>query len=267
MMDDLIISFLVIIFQFFVTVCVFSALLYVIRYVYNKLKEAKLYKQSRFFNPLEYLPIEEYTTIRQVYYLAMITIIVMCILYSLFSWDDESFNFLILDIIISIYLAIEVEWTSFKNKLILFLLVPWGALAFYLFDASLVIFLDLIHFTVFFYFIREYYRKFIKYTEENRLGITIMLLFAIVFLSFLITIIVEDVSPLESMNMVSNAFTSNGYTILGRSGVGKINAIFLVWSGFILSGVGTATLTVAIVMSHVNRKFDRLEDLVKKNKK
>ena len=94
-----------------------------------------------------------------------------------------------------------------------------------------------------------------------------MLLFLIVFVSFFITIVVEGVSPIDSIAMVSNAFTSNGYAILGSTGFGKLNAIFLVWSGFILSGVGTATLTVAIVMSHVNDKFDHLEDLVKKNKK
>ena len=81
------------------------------------------------------------------------------------------------------------------------------------------------------------------------------------------TIVVEGVASFDSIAMVSNAFTSNGYAILGKSGLGKVNAIFLVWSGFILSGVGTATLTVAIVMSQVNSKFDHLEDLVRKNKK
>ena len=112
-----------------------------------------------------------------------------------------------------------------------------------------------------------YYNKFSEYTQTNSLGITIMLLFLIVFISFLFTIVVEDVSPLDSIAMVSNAFTSNGYAVLGSSGIGKVNALVLVWSGFLLSGVGTATLTVAIVMRHVNEKFDRLERLAKKNKK
>ena len=79
--------------------------------------------------------------------------------------------------------------------------------------------------------------------------------------------IVEKVSPLNSLVMVSNAFTSNGYAVLGSSGWGKINSLFLVWSGFFLSGIATATLTVAIVMKHVNNEFDNLESLVKKNKK
>ena len=67
--------------------------------------------------------------------------------------------------------------------------------------------------------------------------------------------------------MVSNAFTSNGYSVLGHSTFGKINALILVWSGFLLSGVGTATLAVAIVMKYANDKFDHLEEKVKKIKK
>ena len=81
------------------------------------------------------------------------------------------------------------------------------------------------------------------------------------------TMLVENVSPLDALVMVSNAFTSNGYADLGNSSVGKLNSLILVWSGFILSGVATATLAVAIVMKHVNEDFDRLEELVKKNKK
>ena len=59
--------------------------------------------------------------------------------------------------------------------------------------------------------------------------------------------------------MVSNAFTSNGYAILGNSIPGKLNALILVWGGYILSGVGTATLTAAILMKHFNNKFDETE--------
>ena len=67
--------------------------------------------------------------------------------------------------------------------------------------------------------------------------------------------------------MVSNAFTSNGYAILGNTGIGKLTAIFLVWGGYTISGVGTATLAVSIIMGYVNRRFDDIEDLVKKKKK
>ena len=65
--------------------------------------------------------------------------------------------------------------------------------------------------------------------------------------------------------MVSNAFTSNGFTVLGTSILGKINSLVLVWSGYILSGVGTATLTAAILTRHFNKRFDELEEMIKKD--
>ena len=77
--------------------------------------------------------------------------------------------------------------------------------------------------------------------------------------------VVEGVNPLDSLVMVSNAFTSNGYAVLGKTIPGKINSLFLVWSGYLISGVGTATLTAAILTRHFNRKFDKLEELIKKN--
>ena len=104
-----------------------------------------------------------------------------------------------------------------------------------------------------------YYDKIREYTESNGLGVTILILYALVFISFILTQIVEGVNPLDSLVMVSNAFTSNGYSILGTSIGGKLNAIVLVWGGYILSGVGTATLAATILMKHFNHKFDEVE--------
>ena len=67
--------------------------------------------------------------------------------------------------------------------------------------------------------------------------------------------------------MVSNAFTSNSFDPAGKSMIGKLDSLVLAWGGFILSGVGTATLAVSIIMGYVNRRFDDIEDLVKKKKK
>ncbi len=82
----------------------------------------------------------------------------------------------------------------------------------------------------------------------------------------------EGVDPLDSMVMVSNAFTSNGYAVLGSSGMGKLNSLILVWGGYIISGVGTATLTAAILIKHnkkceeeLNKRLDELELLIKNN--
>ena len=65
--------------------------------------------------------------------------------------------------------------------------------------------------------------------------------------------------------MVSNAFTSNGYAVLGDTPIGKLNSLFLVWGGYILSGVGTATLTAALLSRHFNKRFEELEELIKNN--
>ncbi|WP_405303789.1 hypothetical protein [Methanobrevibacter sp.] len=54
-------------------------------------------------------------------------------------------------------------------------------------------------------------------------------MFEIIFISFLLTQIVENVNPLDSPVMVSNAFTSNWYAVLGTSIAGKINYLVLVW--------------------------------------
>ena len=247
---------------------VFVVMFYAGRFIKNRFESSADLKSSKFFNIDEYLPEEEITTLKQVFYLIMIIFFVFDILYSVFVWRNNINTFFVLDIIVSLYLALQIKGKSRKNILILFALIPFASLYQLIFGPYFYMpIFNVFHVIIFAYMIKVYYNKFSEFTETNSLGITIMLLFMIVFISFLFTIIVEDVSPLDSIVMVSNAFTSNGYAVLGSSGIGKVNALVLVWSGFILSGVGTATLTVAIVMRHVNEKFDKLERLAKKNKK
>ena len=112
-----------------------------------------------------------------------------------------------------------------------------------------------------------YYRKFVKYTENNGLGITIMLLYTIVLVSFLFTMLVEEVTPLDSIVMVTNAFTSNSFDPAGNSVIGKVDSLVLAWGGFMLSGVGTATLSVSMIRRYIDREFDEMEDLIKNKKK
>ena len=107
-----------------------------------------------------------------------------------------------------------------------------------------------------------YFDKFMEYTDSNGLGVTVILLFSIIFVSFFITQIVENKNPLDALVMVSNAFTSNGYAVLGNSILGKINSLFLVWGGYIISGAGTATLTAAILLKHFNKRVSELEKLI-----
>jgi hypothetical protein len=98
------------------------------------------------------------------------------------------------------------------------------------------------------------------------LGITIILLFGIILVSFLFTLLAEDVSPIDSITMVSNAFTSNSFDASGQNIIGKLNSLVLAWSGFILSGVGTATLAASIVNRYVSGQFAELKEVVKKKK-
>ena len=118
------------------------------------------------------------------------------------------------------------------------MLIPYEAIGFLVFNEP-IIFLPIyiVHIIIYAYLIKVYFNKFWKYTETNSLGITIILLFTIIFISFISTSIVESVDPLNSMVMVSNAFTSNGYAILGKSSVGKLNSLVLVWGGYVISGV------------------------------
>ena len=236
------------------------------KFVVNYLMHNEYLKNSAVFNIREYFPEEEIPSLRQIYYLSMILIFTVTMLYILFSWGPETVNIAYIDIILSCFLVTKIKPDSLKHKLMLFSLVPFGSINFLIFGMTYVNLVDFIHAPLYLYFVKMYYQKFIEFTETNSLGITIILLYSIIFISFIITMVVEQVSPLNSLVMVSNAFTSNGYSILGASGWGKINSLFLVWSGFFLSGVGTATLTVAIVMKHVDKEFDRLEKLVKKNK-
>ena len=262
-MEDM--SLLVSIFRLLVAFGIFALLVYVSKFIVNKVKSSR-FKNSRFLNPMEYFPAEEVSTLRQVFYLIMILIFLVIILYIVFGWDDGIYFISVLDIIISVYIAMKMGRDSFKEKLILFFLIPFGSIKILLYGSGSLLF-DLLHVFGYFYLIHVYYRKFVKYTENNGLGITIILLFRIVLVSFLFTIFAEDVSPMDSITMVSNAFTSNSFDPAGKSMVGKLDSLVLAWGGFILSGVGTATLSVSIVMGYVNRRFDDIEDLVKKKKK
>ena len=256
-----------IIFQLVLSLGVFLVLAYAGKFVYGKIKSSSRFKNSRFMNIEEYLPEEEATTVKQVFYLIMILIFVVSILYIILDLREQSFNLLLMDIIVSLYVVINGDISFSKNKLPYFLIIPFASLSFMIFDNNFISFMDGFHIFVFVYLIRVYFHKFLEYTETNSLGITILFLFGIVFVSFFFTIFVEGTGPLDSLVMVSNAFTSNGYSVLGHSTYGKINALILVWSGFLLSGVGTATLAVGIVMRYADNKFDHLEELVKKNKK
>jgi len=254
-----------------VPILIFGVLFAVGKVIYNKLANSN----SRLLNPKEYLPIEEIETLKQVYYLIMMLIFFIFILYIMVIDGNEILPIAVLQIIMSLYIALTLDYSSLNKKVLFFLLVPYESIMFLVSNQYLTLWpIYIIHVLVYAYFIKVYFDKFRQYTETNGLGITIILLFVIIVVSFIVTIFAEGVEPLNSMVMVSNAFTSNGYAILGQTGIGKLNSLLLVWSGYILSGAGTATLTAAILMKHnhkrekeLNERLDKLESLIKNNQK
>ena len=223
---------------------------------------------NKYFNLKEYLPEEEIHTLRQVAYLSLMAACFVNVMYTLIYVNTDTIYFALLDITLSLYIAATIDKSTTIRKLFVLLLVPYGALHYLLFGSPLIGLIDLIHVPVFLYFMKYYYDKFDEYTESHSLGIAIILLYTVIFVSFIITSIVEAKTPLDAIVMVSNAFTSNGYVVLGNTDVGKINALVLVWMGFIISATGTATLTAAIVMRHFKGKLkdydEKFEDLSNK---
>ena len=247
--------------EYFAEIAVFLVLMVIGSFLLKKIIKSR----NKIFNPREYFPEEEIHSLRQVFYLIMMAACFINILYSLVFVSTDVIYLVIFDILLSLFVAIRLDSSTLKNKILILLLVPYGSLTYLLFGNTLVGLLDFLHVPIFIYIIKLYYDKFREYTESNGLGIAIILLFLIVFFSFLATQVAEGANALDSLVMVSNAFTSNGYAVLGNSIAGKLDAIVLVWAGYILSGVGTATLTAAILTRHFNSKFEELEELIKKN--
>ena len=247
--------------ELFIVLIVFFVLMGIGTFIYKRIRNSS----NQFLNPLEYFPQEELHSLKQVFILIIMALCFINVLYSMVFYDGDLIYFAIFDIILSVFIASTIKRESNWDKLFVVLLVPYGSLCYVFFGFQSIALLDFIHIPVFLYMVKYYYDKFREYTQTNSLGVTIVLLFAIIFISFLVTVTLESGNPLDSLVMVSNAFTSNGYAVLGSTIPGKINSIFLVWSGYIISGVGTATLTVAILTKYFNKRLDELEELIKKN--
>lgn len=249
--------------KFALVIIIFLGLMAIVNFISKRI-DIKSYK---LFNPHEYFPEEEVHSLRQIFYLIMMGLFFINIIYTLISRGNNNFYLAIFDILLSLYLAIRLDKSSLKNKILLILLIPFGSLTFIIFGTDIIEHFDILHILLFAYYIKVYFDKFMEYTKSNGLGIAIILLFTIIFLSFLLTQIAENVNPLDSIDMVSNAFTSNGYTVLGSTVLGKLNSIVLVWSGYILSGVGTATLTAGILIRYYSGKMDEYDEKLKESDK
>ena len=241
-----------------VVIIIFLVLTILGKLIYRVLKN----KGGNSININELLPEDEVHTLVQVFYLILMALCVVNIFYSLMGSGNDLYYFAIFDIVLSLYFAITLDMSSWKNRIIWLILVPYGSLVYPLFGISLVIFADFIHAFIFIYFAKINLDKFVEYTNSNALGITIILLFAVIFAGFFITQYSEGVNALDSIVIVSNQFTGNGYSVFGNTISGKLNSLLLVWGGYILSGVGAATLTAALVIRHFKKEFEELRQLI-----
>ena len=245
-------------FQLFAVIIIFLVLTLLGRFIHSFLK--KKFGKSMDMN--RFLPEDEVHTLKQVFYLIMMALCVVNIFYSLTGAEKDLYYFVIFDIALSLYFAITLDMDSWKNKIVWLLLVPYGSLAYSLFGLSLVILVDIIHMLVFVYCAKLNFDKFMEYTNSNGLGVTIILLFVIVFASFFVTQYSEGVNALDSLVIVSNEFTGNGYAVFGDTIPGKLNSLLLVWGGYVISGAGAATLTAAILIRHFKKEFAELRQLI-----
>jgi hypothetical protein len=231
-------------------------------FIFNKLKN----RYGKSIDVNELLPDDEVHTLRQVFYLILMALCIVNVFYSLTVVTEIDIIFLmVFDIIFSLYFAITIDKSSTKNKILWLLLIPYGSLSYCFFGPNLVILMDIIHVLTFIYLAKLNFDKFMEYTNSHGLGITIILLFVIIFASFFITQYAEGVNALDSLVMVSNEFTGNGFSVFGDSILGKLNSLLLVWGGYVLSGVGAATLTAAILNKHFKKRFKELERLIEED--
>ncbi|RAP53779.1 MAG: hypothetical protein BZ137_05820 [Methanosphaera sp. rholeuAM130] len=257
-MDNYIITYLAMI-------AIFLIMTLILRVLYQKLKNTDIH----ILKPEEYLPKQEIQTLKQVFYLVMMTLFVINIFYQVVAQGNDVLYFAVLDIILSLITLANIRIHDLKSILIALAIIPYSSMDYMIFDDSFIILsviLFTIHLIALFYFTMYFYKKFKQFTKSQGLSYTILLLFGIVFFSFIFTSIVESVNLLDSLVMVSNAFTSNGYAILGSTIPGKLNSIFLVWSGYILSSVGTATLSVGLMIKYYNNRFDKMEKMIQELK-
>lgn len=241
-----------------VSICLFIALCF----IGTKLKE---FISHRDFDLTEFFPIEEILTFKQLYYLFLILIIYFCIMCFFLKMTGDLNGDLILiafliDIIFSIYITVSFYDGSLKRRIICIFLMPIPSMSHILFGASPIGYWDFVRIPALLYLVVYYYNEFLAHTERNNLDKLILILLTVIYLSMIFTLIAENRNPLNSLAMVSNAFTSNGYAVLGETTWGILISTVLVWAGYIISGVGTASLASAIVSRNSRKDVEKLSD-------
>ena len=238
----------------------------VLCFIGQQLKKIYLNHSHKMMDPQEYFPKEEILSLKQVYYLILILFIYICILNFFIDrqWIDTELFLVnsLIDIFISLYIIITYYDGSTRSRIISIFIMPLASISSIVFGGSLLVYWNLIRIPALLYLAVQFYHKFLDFTHENRLGKLILILVSIIFTCLVVTIFLENQNPINSLAMVSNAFTSNGYAVLGDSTGGVLTATFLVWSGYVISGVATATLAAEIVHRNSKKRFEKLEEKI-----
>ena len=238
----------------------------VLCFIGQQLKKIYLNHSRKMMDPQEFFPKEEIMSLKQVYYLILILFIYICIINFFIDrqWIDTELFLVnsLIDIFISLYIIITYYDGSTRSRIISIFIMPLASISSIVFGGSLLVYWNLIRIPALLYLAVQFYHKFLDFTHENRLGKLILILVSIIFTCLVVTIFLENQNPINSLAMVSNAFTSNGYAVLGDSTGGVLTATFLVWSGYVISGVATATLAAEIVHRNSKKRFEKLEEKI-----
>lgn len=211
-------------------------------------------------NPERFLPLDERYYLDQIF---LIFCAIFCIIGGILSFYlVGSTNFIEICFFNIVTVTIFILYLAEKSVLkfiLCLLLVPAASLIYVIYSKDISMLLIPNYIGIFVagcYFIY----KFIKFTRMNNLELTVLIFAFIITISMIVTTLGEQASLVDALVMVSNAFTSNGYAVLGDTYWGKIDSIILVWGGYLLSGVGTATLAAGLISRHFKKKFESREN-------
>ena len=240
----------------------FLYILFIIGIVYikeNRLLTGKINN----FNFEKFLPSDEIRNLKQIFLLAMSGLLLFSIC-SMFLIYDDYIDISILCVILTTIAIAYISSKDYKHILLSLALIPAPIVLWLLNPMTVAMFYPLfvIQWVGTLICVIYFIHQFFKFTKKNNLGFTVIIFILILIGSCFITSYYEQTNLIDSIVMISNAFTSNGYTILGTSKAGKINSIILVWGGYLLSGVGTATLTAAIVGGYLKSKIESQEEKI-----
>ena len=104
-------------FQFFVELILFLVLTAIGTFIYKKI----INSDNKYLNPEEFLPQDEIHTLKQVLYLIMMALCFANLLYSFIFVSTDYFYLTLFDIALSLAIAITIDKSTLKNK-VLFIL-------------------------------------------------------------------------------------------------------------------------------------------------